>query len=155
MRLIVSTNRKGYIGKNGGLLCKSKEDMKHFKNTTMGGILIVGKTTYEKDLKGRPLKGRELVVVGEGYYTLFEAVEKAIKLSWQGSEVTMAAEIAKVPIWVIGGGSIYKQLVHLCEEIHLSIINNYDEGDVKFEIPTNYHGKVVIYNFEEDKIPVI
>jgi dihydrofolate reductase len=137
MKLIVAINNKGYIGNNGELMWRSKEDFKHFKSKTLNSALIVGKVTFEQDLKGKYLKDREMFIVGKGYLSLFEAVKRAIKTERE--------------IYVIGGASIYEQLLPLCEEIHLSIINNDKIGDRQFIIPPDYRGKVFRYYFEEEK----
>lgn len=122
MKLIIAINNKNYIGKDGKLFWRSSGDLKHFKEKTMGQKLLVGRTTYENMPK---LEGREMLVVGTGYLTLEEA-------------------LAKNPDWVIGGASIYKQTQHLCDEYHISHINNNDDGDTlapTFDIvgKTYYH----------------
>lgn len=134
MNLIVAVNKYNFIGNNGKMLWHSKEDFKHFKQKTMGGILIVGKTTYEVDLNKKELPGRELVVIGSNYNTLFEGVKKAIE--------------AKKEIWVIGGLTIYNQLMPLIENIHISYVNNDLVGDKQFFIPSNYRGKIYKYYFD-------
>lgn len=135
MKMILAVNKLNYLGKEGKMMWRSKEDFKHFKNATMGCVLLVGKTTYEQDLKSKPLEGREMIVIGTGYNTLFSAVEQAIK--------------SGKSIWVIGGVSIYNQLLPLVEEIHISHIdNNTDIGDVQFFIPENFRGNVTHYYFE-------
>jgi len=159
MKLIVAVNHKEFIGKEGKMMWRSKEDFKHFKKLTTGtygGILIVGKTTYENDLKGKELPGRECIVIGTNYHTLKEGVEKAILKSHlvPGLENSYNSTVRYKDIWIIGGSSIYQQLLPLTTEIHMSVINNEDEGDVKFEIPNNYRGKVYQYFFDCDPIMV-
>lgn len=134
MRIIYASNKEGYLGKDGKMLWKSPDDFKHFREKTMGGCLIVGRTTFEKDLGGKMLKGRDMFVVGTGYHTLEEAVA--------------LAKATNKDIWVIGGASIYRQLIYDCYEVHHSIINDDQIGDVSFEIPADYKGKVFTYNFE-------
>ena len=150
MKLIVAVNKHGFIGKEGKMMWRSSEDFRHFKKMTsgpFGNLLIVGKTTYENDLKGKGLAGRKCIVVGTGYNTLFEAIEKATFESRliPGTENSYGNQIRD--IWIIGGSSIYQQLLPLANEIHMSIINNEDEGDTRFEIPSNYRGKVFKYEF--------
>ena len=144
MKIIVCVNSKFYIGNKGELMWKSKADLAHFKKLTMGGILIVGATTFEKDLKGKTLPGREMVVVGKNYYTLFEAVNRAIDLRDANDGDVMKT------IWVIGGASIYEQLLPLCSEVHMSLIDDNQVGDRKFPSLENYKGEVIRYNFKPD-----
>jgi dihydrofolate reductase len=147
MKLIVAMNYKGYIGRAGELMWKSSEDFKHFKKMTMGGILIVGSTTFEKDLKGRSLPGRTTLVVGGKYLTLGEAVRRAIT-EQQFHPYGGPDGRTKREIWVIGGSSIYEQLAPLCDEAHVSLINDNQIGDVTFKLPPDFRGKIITYNFE-------
>lgn len=110
MKLIIAVNKISVIGLNGGMAWRSSEDLKHFKRLTVGQKLLVGRTTFEGL---PPLKDRELIVVGTGYHTLEEG-------------------LAKNPDWVIGGRMLYESVSHLCTEYHVSIINDFTEGDVHF-----------------------
>lgn len=126
LKIIMAINNLGYIGKNGEMLWRSSEDFKHFKNLTLNTKCIVGRKTY--DLLP-PLKNRELVVVGRDYTSLEDALNSDAD-------------------WVIGGAEIYNQLIHFCDEVHLSIINDNSIGDTSFEIPESYKGKIFKYHFE-------
>jgi dihydrofolate reductase len=128
MKLIVAVNNLGVIGNEGQIPWRCREDLKHFKAMTLHSDCLVGNTTY----KGLPpLSNRTLIPVGLGGFSL----EQALALN---------------PDWVIGGASIYKQTVDLCDEIHISIINNDTPGDTYFHIPEGYKGKVFTYHFEPD-----
>jgi dihydrofolate reductase len=144
MKAILAKNNKDYIGKNGKLLVRSSDDFRHFKAKTMGGILIVGKTTFEVDLDKRMLPGRQTIVVGSGYNTLAEAIELAYEMKY--NTVDQEPEI-----WVIGGKSMYMQLMPIIEEFHISIIDDDQEGDLKFELPEHYRGKVYYYHFKPNE----
>ena len=153
MKLIVAINNNGYIGKNGSMLWKSSEDFKHFRKLTTGkgegNILLVGKTTFENDLKGKPLPNRDILVIGTGYNTLPGAVRRAYQKEQAANEMNKS-----VDIWVIGGASIYTNLIHICSEIHMSIIDDNSIGDVSFVVPDSYRGDIITYNFEPNK-PII
>lgn len=151
MKLIVAVNNGNYIGRDGQLMWRCKADLKHFKQLTVDCGIIVGRTTYEKCLGGKLLPDRTHYVV-----TTSASYEEHDDLNYGPMDEMI--ELAMVDnflgcckdIWVIGGSEIYKQLVHLCSEIHISHINNDDVGDVKFNIPDNYRGEVKHYYFEED-----
>lgn len=140
MKLIIAVNQSGYIGLNGGIPWKCKEDMKHFKRLTMQSKvegskpkLLVGRVTAELL---PPLPGRELIIVGNGYYTLEEA-------------------LALDPDWVIGGKKIYESVYHLCDEIHISLISDNTIGDVKypeFKLFNNLSDHLIVhfYKFKSD-----
>lgn len=142
MKLIVATNHKNYLGKDGKMMWRSSEDFRHFKQMTMGSILIVGRITFEHCLGGKELPGRKTIVIGHGnenyYPTIFEGLNAAVELQ----------KTTHQEIWVIGGAQIYNALVYLCDEIHQSNIENVDDGDVKFIIPLDYKGNVFLYNFK-------
>jgi len=133
LKLIIAINNLGYIGKDGGMMWKSSDDLRHFKKLTEGLKCLVGNTT-KKGLP--PLRNREIIVVGhdEGCYTLEEA-------------------LAMNPDWIIGGATIYKQTLHLSDELHVSHINDDTIGDTSFEIPEDYKGQIFHYYFEtNDKL---
>jgi len=124
MKAIVAVNKLGYIGLNGDLPWRCKNDLKHFKEKTMGQKLLLGRKTFES----LPLlKGRELIVVGTGYNTLEDG-------------------LSQNPDWIIGGGKIYEQTLHLCDELHMSIIDDMTVGDTIFNMG-DFRGKLYKYNF--------
>lgn len=132
---IAAVNKHGYIGKNGKLMWKSPDDFKHFKNTTIGGILIVGRTTFENDFKCNPLPGRDCIVIGKNYNTPFEAISKAI----------LNATTTNKKIWICGGASIYNIFAPVIDEFHLSIINDEQIGDTKLDCSKLKN--IIEYNF--------
>lgn len=128
MKLIVAVNNKNFIGRDNLLMWHSKADLKHFKRMTEGCKLLVGANTFST----LPyLPNREMLVVGKKYLSMKDA-------------------LAGNPDWVIGGASIYKQLAHLCDEIHISYIDDDQDGDTKFFIPEDYKGVVHEYDFSPD-----
>src|SRR5437016_14670486 len=62
--LIVAMDRKGVIGRGGGLPWRLSADLKRFKSLTMGHHIVMGRKTFES--LGRPLPGRTMVVVSRG-----------------------------------------------------------------------------------------
>ena len=126
LRLLVAVNNNFHIGKEGGMLWRCSADLKHFKAMTLNCKCLVGRVTKDGL---PPLKDRELIVVGTGHYSLEDA-------------------LAQEPDWIIGGAQIYRQCIDLCDEIHISHINDNSIGDTKFEIPENYKGKIFHYFFE-------
>lgn len=129
-KLIIAVNLLGYIGLNNGLPWRCLEDLKHFKKLTLNSKCLVGRKTYESL---PPLKNRELIVVGTGYYTLEEA-------------------LALKPDWIIGGKSIYEQTAHLCDEIHISEIQDTTQGDTLFPNIDLSIAKVFKYKFQPNAV---
>lgn len=143
IKAIAAQNALGYIGLNGGLPWKSSEDFKHFKTLTKGGICILGRTTFEDDLKSQKLPGREMIVIGKKetnseYVSMSEALQKALKLSEETGR----------DIWIIGGQSIYEQFMPFIDEFHLSVINDYTVGDRKINWSTNLKCEFFHYKFD-------
>lgn len=127
MEAIAAINKLGYLGKDGQLMWHCKEDLKWFKQVTMGKKCLVGRKTYEA-LPDLP--GRELIIVGTGHNTLEEA-------------------LAMNPDIVIGGGQIYKATINSIDKMYLSIIDDDQVGDVKMcAIPLNI--KLVVKRFKKD-----
>ena len=125
MRGIIAVNNLGYIGLAGELPWKSSEDLKHFKRLTMGKHLIVGNTTFKSLPK---LKGRILHVVSKE-----NSLEEILKLDHE--------------FMVIGGKSIYDQLLDKCSIIHVSLINTMADGDTYFELSKKQKEKAIYYPF--------
>lgn len=129
MDAIIAIGENGAIGLNGELPWRCKADLKHFKALTMGKKLVVGRKTFEKL---PPLKGRSIHVLSRGIRSI-EAQINLIK-----------------PDFIVGGKSIYEQTLHLCDVIHVSIINDYTEGDVFYSIPKELEYKCKYYYFNKD-----
>jgi dihydrofolate reductase len=125
--LIVAVSLNGVIGRDGDLPWHLPADLKHFKRTTMGHHLIIGRRTWEE--VGQPLPGRTMVVVTrsrrfapEGAQVV-RSVEQALEL----------AAIDEEPF--IGGGSqIYRLALarDLVDRIYLTRIHAEVEGDTFF-----------------------
>ncbi len=124
-------SRNRVIGADNRLLWHIPEDFKHFKTTTMGKPVIMGRKTYESI--GRPLPGRANIVISrnpdavEGdvfaVATLDDAVERAKKI---------AAADGVDEIFIIGGGQIYQEAMPLLDRIYLTVIDRDYEGDTLF-----------------------
>ena len=130
MKLIVAVNKLGYIGKDGKLMWKCSEDMKHFKETTMGHTCIVGYKTWKYDLKEKGLVGR---------VTLVDYDNIGLGISGHTGN-----------IFVIGGAKTYEKYLPYVDTIYLSVIEDYQVGDTKFEIPEWYKGEVITKYFKPD-----
>ena len=118
------------IGKDNELLWHIPEDFKHFKRTTMGKPMIMGRKTFES-LPG-VLKGRMHIVITRGDFQHAEAVtvhslEEAIELA-----KNTAQKEGQNEVFVIGGGEIYKQSMALVDRIYLTVVHKEYDGDTFF-----------------------
>jgi dihydrofolate reductase len=125
--LIVAVSSNGVIGRDGGLPWHLPADLKHFKCTTMGHHLIIGRRTWEE--VGKPLPGRTMVVVTRSRsfapagVEVVCSVERALELAAEDDEP------------FIGGGSqIYRIALarDLVDRVYLTRIHAEVEGDTFF-----------------------
>jgi dihydrofolate reductase len=127
--IIVAASTNNAIGKNNALLWRLPNDLKFFKNTTWGHPIIMGSNTY-KSIGNKPLPGRKNIVVSstitaDDFNTCFvkntqDAINEAIKENTH-------------EIFVIGGASIYNQMMPLANRIYLTRVHTHIEGDVYVE----------------------
>lgn len=97
--IVVAYDKNRGIGADNDLLFRLPADLKHFKETTMGGSIIMGRKTYESI--GRALPGRQNIVVSRGDFKA-EGVLTAASLP-------AAYQAAENEIFIIGGGNIFEQ----------------------------------------------
>lgn len=126
LAIIVAVARKGVIGKDGGLPWHLSEDLKHFKRTTLGHAIIMGRKTY--DSIGRPLPKRRNIVVTRSKGAMFEGCELAHSLD---DAIALARSTDPCP-FVVGGASLYEEALPLATELHLTSIDQEVEGDTFF-----------------------
>jgi dihydrofolate reductase len=118
----MSTNR--VIGNKGQLPWHEPEDMEHFKRTTLGHAVIMGRATY--DALGRPLPRRRNIVVTRHVMRLPCEVTHTLE-----EAVAMARTTDPEP-FIIGGGQIYTQALPLVTRMYLTIVQKEAEGDAFF-----------------------
>ncbi|MDH3200742.1 MAG: dihydrofolate reductase [Myxococcales bacterium] len=126
LALIVAVARNGVIGKDGALPWHVSEDLKHFKNTTKGHAVIMGRKTFESI--GRPLPHRRNIVITRREGASFAGCEVANGLT---EAIDLARASDDCP-FIIGGASLYEEALPLVTEIHLTTIDREVEGDTQF-----------------------
>ncbi|HEX9251737.1 MAG TPA: dihydrofolate reductase, partial [Ignavibacteriaceae bacterium] len=120
----------GVIGKsNGEMSWHVKEEFQHFKNTTLGFPIIMGRKTFET--LGKPLKGRLNIVVSKNksYKTSYDDV--VIKSSIENA-IEYCKPLKTEKIFIIGGGEIYRQAILFVDEMMITFMKFVAEGEVKF-----------------------
>lgn len=139
--LIVAKDRKGGIGKNNDLMWHLPADMKFFKETTTGHVVLMGRKNYESiPERFRPLPNRQNIVLtqNKSYQApsclVFHSVEDV--LAWKNEQVN-----DERTFFVIGGGEIYRLFLenNLVEEMYIT------EVDAEFDADTFFP------NIEADK----
>ncbi len=125
--LVAAAANNNVIGNNNRLVWKLPADLRHFKNLTMGHVMIMGRKTFESI--GGPLKGRRIIVVTRQTDYAAAGCEVAHSLKEAIGLVKDQKEI-----FIAGGGEIYAQAIrmHQTRRIYLTRIFANFEGDAFF-----------------------
>ena len=123
--IIVAASTNNVIGNSGGLPWRLPEDLKRFKQITMGKPIIMGRATW--DSIGRPLPGRQNIIITRQPAFSLEGCDVA-------NSPEQALEIAGNvdEVMIIGGGNIYEQFLERTDRIYLTRIDAEIEGDTFF-----------------------
>lgn len=123
--MIAAMAENRVIGQNNQIPWRAPGEMKHFKEITMGHTLIMGRKTFESI--GRPLPGRDTIVVTRDPNFTVEGVTRANSLS-------QALELADTnkEVFIAGGSEIYRQYLDQVETLYLTVIHIEPEGDAFF-----------------------
>lgn len=128
INIIVAYNRKYVIGKEGDMPWHLPADLAHFKKTTMGCPIIMGRKTRES--LGRPLPGRLNIAITRD--TSYQTEGTTVVYSLE--EALALARAANETVFIIGGGDIYRQSLALADRVYATEINNEVEGDTYFPV---------------------
>ncbi len=124
--LVAAVADNGVIGVDGGIPWRIAEDFAHFKATTMGHTLLMGRATYESI--GRPLPGRTTVVLTRDP-------------TWSADGVLVAASFAAAldiadgltgEVMVVGGAAVYAEALAVADEQILTQVHQAPIGDTRY-----------------------
>lgn len=125
LTLIASVGLDNELGRDGDLCWHIPEDLKHFKETTMGASVIMGRKTWES-LPRKPLPGRtNIVITSSSDY----AAEGATVVHSLAEALKAAGDAGK---FIIGGESIYREALPLASTLELTRIEANDPEADKF-----------------------
>jgi len=133
--IIVAHDPNLVIGKDGRLPWRIPEDLKLFKQTTLGHPLLMGRGVFE-ELGEKPLPGRENFVLTSRDYpqvTTFTSIPDAVKY-FKDSNFEL--------VFIIGGGKIYSQMMDVADRLIVTLVKESYEGDVYFPEYRNHIGTV-------------
>jgi len=129
MNLIVAVDKNWAIGLKGDLLVSIPQDMKFFRETTKGKVVAMGRKTLESFPNGLPLKNRvNIVLTSDKNYKVKDAIIVH-------SVEEMVAELQKYneeDIFVIGGETVYRQLLPYCKKAYITKIDHAYHADTHF-----------------------
>lgn len=133
---IVAADLDGCIGNNGEIPWHLPADLKRFKELTSGGVVVMGRKTFES-LNCKPLPNRvNIVITNDLQFKVDHASSKAIFYSSISAAIEKAKYEAMVlglkEVWIIGGQTIYEQTLPYLDRIELTRISNNYNGDTYY-----------------------
>jgi len=130
--LIVAMAENRVIGKDGDLPWRLPEDMKWFKETTMGKPLIMGRNTWES-LPRKPLPGRaNIVLTGQKDYEAEGAIVVNDYQAAVEAAKRAALEAGGDEVMIIGGAQVYKVALADADRLYLTEVHAEIDGDTIF-----------------------
>ena len=129
IKAIVAVDKKWGIGKNNDLLFHLPEDMKFFRATTLGKVVVMGSNTLLSFPGGNPLKNRTNVV-------LYPGGEKRDDCVIVESLEELSAELKKYnpdDVFIIGGAMFYKTMLPYCSEVLVTKVDADGGAEVFYE----------------------
>lgn len=131
--MIVAMDNDSSIGQNGGLPWKLSSDIKRFKKITQGegyNAVIMGRKTWNSlPSKYRPLSGRINIVMSRDSDWSDEGAWNAL---YPGRAIEIAYSEGCEECWIIGGSQIYELFIDMVDEIHITEVDTYNSGEIKF-----------------------
>ncbi len=125
LSIIAAIGKNNELGKGNTLLWHMPADMKHFRETTSGHPVIMGRKTFESI--GRPLPNRRNIVITRDINYKAEGVEVMHSL-----EETIKQAQSENEVFVIGGAEIYKQAMPFANKLYLTKVDSEAEADAFF-----------------------
>lgn len=127
--MIAAINGNNAIGKDNDLLTKDPADLKHFKEMTLGHTMIMGMKTFES-LPNGPLNGRIHIVLTRD--KTFTVDHKRVHVYYSIDDLIADIYSHSIPhkhdtVWIVGGGTIYKQFMPLADQLMITHFPTVDE----------------------------
>ena len=123
--LIAAIGKNRELGRGNDLIWHIKEDLKNFKNLTMGKYIVMGKNTYESLPKH--LEGRKYIVLSSS----LSEIENGLLFNDFNKLLVFIKDVDEEVI-IIGGASIYKLFLPFADKLYLTEIDSEEKADVYF-----------------------
>lgn len=129
MNMIVAVDNNWGIGKNNKLLTQIPGDQKYFREKTIGKVVVLGRKTLESLPHKSPLKDRTNIILTRrtGYYVKDSSIVHSVN-----SLLKKLSKYKDEDIFVIGGESIYRQLLPYCDTAYVTKIEYTYDADAHF-----------------------
>ena len=124
---IVAVDNDWGIGFNGDLLEHIPADLKYFKQLTSGHTVVMGTNTWNS-LPKKPLANRSNIIISSAQRLIM--CQNTLRLHME--DIIEYFKYTKDEVFIIGGGSIYKQLLPYCEKVYVTKINKSHENIVTY-----------------------
>lgn len=125
--IIVATDERGAIGRDGGLPWRLPDDLRRFKSLTLGKPVVMGRKTW--DSIGKPLPGRHNIVITRDAQRAFDGATVVNSLP---AALAAAGDVQETCI--IGGAEIYRLALPHTDLIHLTRVHATLEADTYFPV---------------------
>ena len=129
MNIIAAVDNNWAIGFRGQLLVSIPNDQRHFREETTGKVVVLGRKTLQTFPQGQPLKNRTNIILStDKKYQVKDAIVVH-------SVEELLEELKKYPsedIYIIGGESIYQQMLPYCDTAHITKIDHEYQADTYF-----------------------
>lgn len=123
--IIVAIGKNRELGRGNDLIWHIKEDLKNFKNLTMGKYIVMGKNTYESLPKH--LEGRKYIVLSSS----LSEIENGLLFNDFNKLLEFIKDVDE-EVMIIGGASIYKLFLPFADKLYLTEIDSEEKADVYF-----------------------
>ena len=129
MKAILAADRNWAIGNKGKLLVSIPADMRFFRETTSGNVVIMGRKTLESMPMGRPLKNRTNIILTRNR----DLTVPGARVAHDTDELSKILEDRRdKECFVIGGEQIYRLLLPWCDTVYVTKIDYAYEADTYF-----------------------
>lgn len=130
LNLIIAITSNGLIGKKNSLPWKYSEDLKRFKQITLGHPIIMGRKTFES-IGNKPLPGRKNIIVSKTWKPSNEEINGITVCNTVEQVFEVCQDEDRKP-FVIGGKEIYRLFYEYVDYAYVTLIDKYYEGDTYY-----------------------
>ena len=129
MNIIAAVDNNWAIGKAGELLVRIPNDQRHFRDETLGKVIVLGRKTPATFPQGLPLYGRKNIVLSSDMDYL---VKNAVVVHSLEMLLTELKQYRSEDVYIVGGESVYRQMLPYCDVAHITKMNRVYEADCYF-----------------------
>ena len=129
MNMIVAADNRWAIGNKNKLLVSIPSDMKHFREETLGNVIVYGRKTLATFPQGMPLSDRKNIILS--HKEDFRVKDATVVHSLE----ELLEELKKYrseSIYIVGGASVYEQMLPNCDVVHVTKVDHVYEADAFF-----------------------